>query len=190
MLTVVVGNTRSGSSLMMQTLAAAGMKCNGGDAEHPYYEDSRMLDHSMRGDFAWLADHEDGAVKLLDPHRYWTLPVSRDYRFLFMVRRDVEAQARSAMKMGKAIYGSTYGAAVRKLKRSFREDVLRTRRLLPRLGPVLEVKFEDIISFDNSAVSRIADFLGLDRRVLEDAHKRALVPRSAECLPYVLENTL
>ena len=88
--TIVSGLPRSGTSLMMQMLAAGGMpvltdgqRCADPHNPRGYYE-LEAVKHS-RSDVSWLAQTEGKAVKvvhLLLPH----LPAEREYRVIFMAR--------------------------------------------------------------------------------------------------------
>ena len=102
MITIVTGLPRSGTSLAMQLLEAAGIPpftdgCRSADASNPqgYYE--AEIVKTLPQDSAWLEEAEGRAVKvihLLLPN----LPLGRNYRVLVM-ERDLGAVLRSQQLM-------------------------------------------------------------------------------------------
>jgi len=93
MITVVTGLPRSGTSLMMQMLAAGGLCLltdgkRAPDADNPrgYFEWERI--QQLPQDPALIAFGEEKAVKVTSPLLAW-LPVGRQYRILLM-RRPIE----------------------------------------------------------------------------------------------------
>lgn len=102
---VVTGLPRSGTSMMMQMLAAGGADC--------LVDDQRPADRfNRRGylEFAPVAqlardpgflDQAVGkAVKIVIPHLF-SLPIERDYRLIFMLR-DTDQIARSQQALARA----------------------------------------------------------------------------------------
>ena len=102
MITIVTGLPRSGTSLAMQLLEAAGILpftdgCRSADASNPqgYYE--AEIVKTLPQDSSWLEEAEGRAVKvihLLLPN----LPLGRNYRVLVM-ERDLGAVLRSQQLM-------------------------------------------------------------------------------------------
>jgi hypothetical protein len=95
---VVSGLPRSGTSMMMQMLAAGGLppltdEERAPDEDNPrgYYEFERVK-RAPKGDVAWLADAEGRVVKVIAtllPH----LPPTHRYRVIFMRRPIAEVLA-------------------------------------------------------------------------------------------------
>jgi hypothetical protein len=105
MTVVVTGLPRSGTSMMMQMLAAGGAGCLV-DAQRPadrfnprgYMEFAPVA--SLARDAGFL-DHAAGkAVKIVIPHLF-CLPTDPDYRLIFMLR-DIQQVARSQQAMARA----------------------------------------------------------------------------------------
>jgi hypothetical protein len=101
---VVSGLPRSGTSLAMRMVAAAGFEVyeDGvriADADNPkgYYEHERVKDLAKSSDKSWLHEARGKAIKIISfllPH----LPPEHDYRIVF-VHRNVEEILASQAKM-------------------------------------------------------------------------------------------
>jgi hypothetical protein len=90
MITVVSGLPRSGTSLMMQMLEAAGMallvdEAREADIDNPrgYYELDKVK--RLSKDSSWMGDAEGKALKAVSSLLYH-LPSDRQYKVIFMVR--------------------------------------------------------------------------------------------------------
>src|SRR5450432_3057856 len=101
-ITVVSGLPRSGTSLMMQMLAAGGMplltdQIRAPDQDNPrgYFEFERVK--QIKRDQAWLGSAVGKAVKIIHLLLY-DLPPNRNYRVIFM-RRNIEEVLISQRKM-------------------------------------------------------------------------------------------
>jgi hypothetical protein len=106
-ITIVSGYPRSGTSLMMQMLAAGGMGVLCDDVHEPdednprgYYEFRRATQLSGRGERTdWVAQAQGKAVKVF-AFQIKFLPAEYNYRVVFMRRKIAEALASSRkMKM-------------------------------------------------------------------------------------------
>lgn len=180
MITVVSGFPRSGTSLMMQMLCAAGMRC-AGDA--PGFEPEETLPNGQGISPVFCQSMQDGAFKLLDPHRT-PLPRGFNYRVIWM-RRSRTQQARSMVKMLSAIFPSTSRAAsISSLAESLAADEpIALGGFRELCAPILQVRFEDLIDRPDQTVATVADWLGLD-----PAKMRPVIrPRSSACLEGLLE---
>jgi hypothetical protein len=89
-ITIVSGLPRSGTSMMMQMLAAGGMPAladnlRQADEDNPrgYYEFERVKE--VATDSSWLDEAEGKAVKMVYRLLY-DLPADRSYRVIFMIR--------------------------------------------------------------------------------------------------------
>ena len=89
-ITVVSGLPRSGTSMMMQMLAAGGMPVvsdglRAADADNPrgYFELEAVK--KLKSDSAWIAGAQGHAVKVISMLLY-DLPADYEYRVIFMLR--------------------------------------------------------------------------------------------------------
>jgi hypothetical protein len=170
---IVSGAPRSGTSLMMRILEAAGLaplcdEARPPDADNPhgYYE----LDAVKRSaqDHGWLRGAGGRAVKVVQP-LLRHLPSDRRYRVILM-RRDPDAVARSQEAMlarrGAAPEPEPDGAATRiSLVRQLRaaETLLESRPEFDWLG----VDYERLVSDAEPELERVILFLGLDATAAE-----------------------
>jgi LPS sulfotransferase NodH len=181
---VVTGLMRSGTSMLMQCLAAAGIKCIG---NAPGYEDPRTVEEGILPREVML-DAQGGALKVLEPHCR-LLPSGFEY-YVIATDRNKREQAKSYLKFIKA-YGKRIsvkdGAAIKKLKDmlvSHQEQADVTVNDLT--CPVTRVNFENLVSDPIRALARIADDLGLDLKKLASP----IVKRGPECMKKMLEVSL
>lgn len=171
---IVSGFPRTGSSLMMQMLNAAGVRCYG---EHPSYEDHRA---NIGGDIASLiSDFRGGAIKILDP-TYHKWPSDPECVFIWMRRNRFE-QAKSNVKFMKAMGIHMPKGAIAQLQKSFVNDEPRALKLIRATGgEIVFCTFEQAIRGEITAVS---DALGIN----PDKMRSVIVPRGPECLRGLLE---
>lgn len=174
----ICGFPRSGSSLVMQMLAAGGFPCVG---EFPAFEEYRPAP-GWPG-YAQLAGR---AVKLLDSMLpFGPTPKDIPQSFILMVR-DHREQAKSFAKFYQAAAGEklTRGQ-IRDIADSFKQDEPRLMGTLRELGPVLLVNFERLLRQPLQAAARLEFHLG---RTLDlKAMAAAVVPRGSKCLDGLLE---
>jgi hypothetical protein len=163
--TIVSGLPRSGTSLLMQMLAAGGMQVltdgqRTADQHNPRgYFELEAVKHT-RTDHSWLAQAEGKAVKvvhLLLPH----LPVDRDYRVIFMQRDLLEIIA-SQRAMLQQQGRPTANLADSKLAEIFGNQLSQVRQWLSQNANsrVLELQHRDVIETPLIAAEQIANFLG------------------------------
>ena len=167
--TIVSGLPRSGTSLMMQMLAAGGMPAvtdgrRVADPHNPrgYFELEAVK--QTRTDTSWLAGAEGKAVKvvhLLLLH----LPVDREYRVIFMERDLTEiiaSQKAMLQQQGRPVANLPDS----KLAEIFGNQLSQVRQWLSR-NPnfqVLNLQYRNVIEAPSAAADQIATFLdgGLD----------------------------
>lgn len=164
MITVVSGLPRSGTSLMMQMLAAGGMplltdEVRAPDNNNPrgYFEFDPVK--RLNRDSSWMREARGKGVKIVSPLlRY--LPEDENYRILFM-RRDIaevlQSQAAMLAREGKeddVAHPSLRDALERHLVNV--EELMETRKI-----PVLYVEHRALITAPAEESRRIAEFLGL-----------------------------
>jgi len=184
---VVTGHPRSGTSLMMQMLEAAGVSIlrdndRPGDVSNPngYYELAAVK--STARDSTWVDGAPGHAVKVIHallPH----LPRDRSYRVILMqrdLREVIESQAR--MLDGRSDARSDPGAdASRDLPDARLEEIYaaqldETRELLDRepCFEWIEVRHADLIAGDRETTLAIRRLLNLSAR--DEAMREAIDP--------------
>lgn len=149
----VCGFPRSGSSLTMQMLHAGGFPCIG---NWPAFEDL-PFDALL----AALPRAGGQAIKLLDAPQVAGYPdLGVPFRSI-LLRRDPDEQARSFAKFANATMGLRIDRAGRKrVARSFARDLPKLRTWCDVHGPVLELRFEDLIEKPIATADAIASFVG------------------------------
>jgi hypothetical protein len=172
----VAGLGRCGSTLTMQMLWSAGVKCAGSP---PAWECGEV-DHCAITE-VFLACHAGHAIKLLDPHQC-TIPKSMRGIVVWLHRNPCE-QAKSYAKFMAFTLGQTIDRAARRLLATHIErDEQICMAILRNVGPIRIYDFEDIILHPDRTCARIASYLG-DYGFAVDANKMAgcVLPRSADC---------
>jgi hypothetical protein len=165
--TVVSGYPRSGTSLMMQMLAAGGLDALVDDTRPPdrhnprgYYEFQPALAFGAPGaDEGWLTAARGRAVKVMAYQLHY-LPEGHDYRVVFMRRVIAEVLA-SWDKMGLLRKDGELSERERVL--AFKaEYAVYEARLEQQPGVrALFVQFNDVLGDPAAQAARVADFLGL-----------------------------
>lgn len=166
-ITIVSGLPRSGTSLMMQMLAAGGMPVltDGQRTADPHnprgYFELEAVKHT-RTDHAWLAQADGKAVKvvhLLLSH----LPANREYRVIFM-QRDLREAIASQRVMLEEQGRPSAALADSKLAEIFGKQLAEARQWLSRQRhfSVLEVQYRAVIEKPLAAAEQIATFLDGD----------------------------
>jgi hypothetical protein len=178
---IVASLPRTGASLVMQMLNAAGVPCSG---EYPAFEPD-AVDFKMMSEEDLLSGH---AHKLIDPH-VRRLPTAREYRII-LLSRSKKQQALSIGKMMGAsgqIEGFLLKHQLTELEEGLAQDERKARNILRSYdAKILEVSFESLIEHSYVACKKISMFLGMDK---EQTDKMAaeIVPRKSKCLHYLLE---
>ena len=170
--TVVTGMPRSGTSLMMQMLAAGGLTAvtdnrRAPDIHNPrgYFEYEPVT--RMTQDASWMAAARGKAVKIiyrLLPH----LPPDLEYRAVFM-ERNLGEVFRSQRDMLRARGDAAAGQEEDRMIAAFTAELEQTRRWLggqPNIH-TLFVAYSDVISDPALWSSRLSHFLdGLDESAM------------------------
>lgn len=181
---VIAGLPRSGTSLMMQMMDAAGVRCAG---EWPDFEPEEIRNAPTP---AFISSMSGGALKLLDPQRI-ELPPGFSYRIIFM-SRSRRQQALSTCKFLRAImvlHDSLPESKMREFEESLARDERQARAVLQaHKSPMMDLRFEDLIDRSSIAVRSVCDFLNLEDHY--DAMRACIKPRSSRCLPTMLEEEL
>ncbi len=163
--TIVSGLPRSGTSLMMQMLAAGGMPVltdgqRAADESNPRgYFELEAVKHT-RNDHSWLAQAEGKAVKvvhLLLPQ----LPVDREYRVIFM-QRDLTEVIASQRAMLQQQGRPAAALSDAKLGEIFDKQLADVRQWLSQnpCFQVLYLQHRDVIERPLPVAQQIASFLG------------------------------
>lgn len=175
MIIAVAGFTRSGTSLMMRMLDAAGIPIFADD--RAAYE-STQVGESLH-DPAWLASVDGHAFKLIDPIHHYPIPKA-NWRFILM-RRDVVEQAKSAVKFLKLVQGLDLPPhAVKVLSRKYQNDYPRMRSILAGRGRVLDVRFEDVLAEPTLTAAKVLAFIGQPADYWNNVADNARITRMAE----------
>ncbi|MEI7862835.1 MAG: hypothetical protein WCJ21_09395, partial [Planctomycetota bacterium] len=165
---VVTGLPRSGTSMMMQMLAAGGVEAFADDHRPADASNERgYLEHDLARrlavDGSWVAQARGKAVKVvvqLVPH----LPRNEKYRVVMMHRPLAEVVASQKKMLGRL--GKDGGRITDEaLKATFARQVSQVRSLLIQLRKegivdVLDVKYHDVLENPAALAARLAAFLG------------------------------
>jgi hypothetical protein len=161
---IVSGLPRSGTSLMMQMLAAGGVEVvtdgvRSADVDNPrgYYELERVK--KIKEDASWLPGTRGKAFKMVSQLLYH-LPTSETYRIVFM-ERDLDEVLASQEKM-LARLGRNVAAPREEMKRAFVLHLERLHDWLARQSSmaVLRVLYHEVVEQPLSHAERVGQFLG------------------------------
>jgi len=166
-ITVVTGYPRSGTSLMMQMLAAGGMPVLVDGVKKPnehnprgYYEFERALKLGGEGETTdWVADAPGKAVKII-AYQLKHLPATHHYWAIFMRRRIQEVLA-SSRKMGMLKENSNLSEREQIL--AFKTEYVIYEVQLQRQAnfATLFVNYNDLLTDPHPPLMRVRDFLGV-----------------------------
>lgn len=179
-ITIVSGLPRSGTSMMMQILAAGGApiltdNIRQPDEDNPrgYYEFEKVK--QVREDASWLDDAGGKVVKMV--YRLLSdLPKDKTYRVIFMKRQLAEVIASQDEMLQR--HGKSGGdAGQEQLAAIYRRQLDDAEKWLsnqPNFS-VLYVEYQDVLNDTERVVAEINAFLGGDL----DVPAMALVPDSS-----------
>jgi len=161
---VVSGLPRSGTSLMMQMLAAAGIPVmtdgeRVADADNPegYYEWERIKQVGRRPEI--LREAAGKALKVIAP-LLARLPARHHYKVIYMDRPIAEVVAsQQRMLANRGRSGATDPQTMSRLLTTFRESTLRLLNRTPHFE-VLIVDYPDLVRNPGEWIERIAQFAG------------------------------
>ena len=164
-ITIVSGLPRSGTSLMMQLLVAAGIapmtdSRRAPDEDNPlgYFELEKTL--SLAKDNAWIPEARGKAIKIV-AQLLPLLPAGEFYNIVFMDRDlDEVVASQHAMLARQNRTGAQLDDA--KLKETYAAQLERVRRLLAQRADVrtLTVNYSKLLAESPEEVGRLAQFLG------------------------------
>ena len=164
LITVVSGLPRSGTSMLMQMLDAAGYPCltdgvRKADADNPrgYFEYEKVK--RLRRDCSWLSEAKGKAVKII-VQLIPSLPSEFSYRIIF-IERDINevlaSQREMLQRQGKG--GGNLSDA--QLHQIFERQVLEVKQMLAQRDiPMLAVAYSDALQYPMKIAEKIQGFLG------------------------------
>ena len=164
LITVVSGLPRSGTSMLMQMLGAAGYPCltdgvRQADADNPrgYFEYEKVK--RLRRDCSWLSEAKGKAVKII-VQLIPSLPSEFSYRIIFMERDISEvlaSQREMLQRQGKG--GGNLSDA--QLHQIFERQVVEVKQMLAQRNiPTLDVTYSDALQYPMKIAEKIQVFLG------------------------------
>lgn len=165
-LTIVTGLPRSGTSMLMQMLAAGGMTpCSDGlrtaDESNPqgYWEHDRVK--RLATDAAWLLDVEGDAIKIVAPLLRF-LPAPLACRVIW-IDRDLDEVLASQQKMIALAGARGADLPADRLKQAVTQQLEGARAWLAArpATPVLTLAHRQVIDDPAAAAEQIERFLGL-----------------------------
>jgi hypothetical protein len=181
-ITVVSGYPRSGTSLMMQMLAAGGMpvladEFKKPDAHNPrgYFEYERALKLGSEDETtAWVAEAPGKAVKVI-AYQLQRLPDAFDYQVIFMKRKIVEVLA-SWGKMGLTRPDVQLNEREQILAFKTEYAIYEARLMRQKNMRVLFVQYNDLLAHPPVHIARVCEFLAapLDAHAMQGAIDPAL----------------
>ncbi len=164
---VVSGLPRSGTSLMMQILQAAGIPLltdneRPADSNNPkgYFEFERVK--SLPNDIAWLPDARGKAVKIIS-HLLYHLPDTYSYAVIFM-NRDLDEIIQSQNKMLQKMNQPLGQLSRIRLKERFALHLQKIHWWLSARPNFVfqDVRFSDLIFSPHSELRKVWQFLGTE----------------------------
>ena len=164
LITVVSGLPRSGTSMLMQMLGAAGYPCltdgvRQADADNPrgYFEYEKVK--RLRRDCSWLSEAKGKAVKII-VQLIPSLPSEFSYRIIFMERDISEvlaSQREMLQRQGKG--GGNLSDA--QLHQIFERQVVEVKQMLAQRNiPTLDVTYSDALQYPMKIAEKIQAFFG------------------------------
>ena len=171
---VVSGLPRSGTSMLMQMLAAGGLALltdarRAADEDNPQgYFEFEQVRHLSRDDGRWLRDARGKAVKVIST-LLRDLPASNNYKVILMRRDLSEVLASQARMLTRR--GAVHDIDQARMRRLFEDDLWRATYLLKHAShfDYLEVDYTQVIEDPKAQAARIADFVAAGLNIDEMA---------------------
>lgn len=179
--TIVSGLPRSGTSMMMQMLAAGGVPIYSddrrvADADNPLGYFEHDLAPKLASNDKWLPQVRGRAVKIVAP-LLPRLPDTERYAIV-MMRRDLGEVVASQREMLKRLGRKGAALSDDELTAALRREMARVQRWIARRDNVrvLDIQYATVLADPAAAAGRIAAFLNrsLDLPAMADAVKPAL----------------
>lgn len=185
-ITLVCGFPRSGTSLMMRLIQAAGVPLYY-DHEHSFETDKIQ---GLPERWQWMEECVGKAVKVLDPHE-WTPPPFFNYRVIWMDRNAGE-QAKSQAKMLRLVGGCRPKPdQVNRVARQLISERDAALKVVHRLAhnpvcDVMMVNFETLIEQPLVTCGAICGWLQISSS-RADCMAGLIDKRNPDCLPHLRE---
>lgn len=161
--TVVTGLPRSGTSLVMQMLAAGGLApaTDGArvpDASNPrgYYEHARVLELAAGADAGWMAAADGRALKVVAP-LVPRLPTGPRYTFV-LVERDMAEVLASQRSMLERL-GTPASASDARLAAAYQRHLDEARAFAAAEGRLVVLQHRALVADAPGEAARLATFL-------------------------------
>lgn len=163
---VISGLPRSGTSMAMKMLEAAGMPVvqdgvRTADEDNPkgYYEDERVKDLGNATDKGWLKDARGRVVKIIS-YLLKDLPEEHNYKVIFL-RRDLEEVLASQKKMLER-RGEVDGTPDEKMIEIYKDHLWKVNYLFKHKPQfeVLDLEYKAVVSDPRAQARRMSEFLG------------------------------
>lgn len=161
---VVTGLPRSGTSMMMQMLAAAGLTPFTDDRRIPDSDNPRgYFEHEkatqLHTDSSWLPEAHGKVVKIV-AHLVPYLPTGHHYRIVFM-HRDLDEVTASQQVMLKRLGRKGAALETERLRRTYTAQLVQIQQWLERQKiPVLAVRYDQAVADPATTAKRLQSFLG------------------------------
>lgn len=164
---VVSGLPRSGTSMAMKMLEAAGIEAfqdgiRTADADNPkgYYEFEQVKELDRSTDKRWVRNARGKALKVIS-YLLKDLPPDNDYRILFMHRHLDEVLASQAKMLERR--GEKNDVSDDRMREIYEIHLRDVKRLLETRKDftALDIHYSDVVKDPASQVKRIAEFLQL-----------------------------
>lgn len=163
---VVSGLPRSGTSMAMKMLEAAGLEVvtdneRTADEDNPkgYLEDERVKELAEMEDKSWIRDSRGRAIKVIS-FLLKDLPRDNNYKVIFM-RRDLEEVLASQKKMLER-RGEVDETPDERMTDAYRDHLWRVNWLLKHdpAFEAIDVQYREVLEDPEPQARRIAEFLG------------------------------
>lgn len=172
---VVSGLPRSGTSMAMKMLDAAGVDTTTdgertADEDNPkgYFEDERVKDLDNMADRSWVRDSRGKAIKVIS-FLLKSLPADNNYKVIFM-RRDLDEVLASQQKMLDR-RGEDNPTEDEQMRDLWTNHLWRANYMLKNQPQFefIEILYSDVLADPESNARRIAEFIGgLDARKMAE----------------------
>ena len=163
---VVSGLPRSGTSMAMKMLDAAGipMVVDGirtADEDNPkgYFELERVKDLAQESDWSWLLDARGKAIKIIS-YLLRDLPPDHNYKVIFMRRELTEVLASQAKMLERR--GEPNEVDDEKMIELYQNDLWKAKYLLKHNShfDFLEITYHEVLGDPMAQAHKMNEFLG------------------------------
>lgn len=189
---IVSGLPRSGTSMMMKMLDAAGFAImtdgeRTADVDNPkgYFEFERVKDLENETDKSWVAEARGKVVKVIS-FLIKELPEDNSYRIIFM-RRDIDEVIASQNKMIYRLGTEDTSATDAEVKKLYQRHLVQVKNLVDKQKNIamIDVNHRQAIKDPTAVAAQVNDFLGgeLDVQAMAAVVDKKLYRNRAKDLP-------